>query len=303
MDSALTASALLAAFAAALLVTGLFLAAAALRGHDLPRGRPRTMARRPAWLVALLSAAQPPTMNRRQQQLRLLLLAVAATAVWLISGWLVAAIALGAIGVWLPWLLGSARAAQLHIDQLEAVAAWCRRMADTLAGGGAIGLTQAIVRTAVHAPDEIAEPVQRLARRMQAGQRDEQAALREFAASINDRVGDNVAAALMLALHQQSVGVARVLRQLADGVARDVRARREVEAQRAEPRQSMRMLLILQVAILVLLALVPTFAAPYGSAEGQLVMAVLLGGTAVLLVWMRRLAAGRPAPRFLGSRG
>ena len=31
-------------------------------------------------------------------------------------------------------------------------------------------------------------------------------------------------------------------------------------------------------------------------------MAMLLAGTAVLLVWMRRLANGRPAPRFLGTR-
>ena len=30
-------------------------------------------------------------------------------------------------------------------------------------------------------------------------------------------------------------------------------------------------------------------------------MAMLLAGTAVLLVWMRRLANGRPAPRFLGT--
>lgn len=297
----MSSPAVLAALAGTLLAIGVFLVVAGLRGHELPRGFGARF-RRPAWLERLLIAAQPPTVTRRQQQLRLLLLAATATAVWLISGWLVAAIAVAAIGVWLPWLLGSARAAQLHIDQLEAVAAWCRRMSDTLAGGGAMGLAQAIVRTAAHAPAEIAEPVQRLARRMQAGQQDEQVALREFAAAIEDRVGDNVAAALMLALHQQSVGVAPVLRQLADGVARDVRARREVEAQRAEPRQSMRMLLILQVAILVLLTLVPAFAAPYGTAEGQIVMAVLLVGTVVLLVWMRRLAAGRPAPRFLGGR-
>ena len=64
-------------------------------------------------------------------------------------------------------------------------------------------------------------------------------------------------------LHQQSGGVARVLRQLADGVARDVRARRDIEAERAEARQSMRMLLLIQAGVLGLLALVPGFAAPY----------------------------------------
>ena len=80
------------------------------------------------------------------------------------------------------------------------------------------------------------------------------AALREFADGIDDRVGDTVAAALLLAFDQQSGGVARVLRQLAAGVARDVRARRDIEAERAEARQSMRMLLLIQIGVLGLLA-------------------------------------------------
>jgi len=94
-----------------------------------------------------------------------------------------------------------------------------------------------------------------------------------------------------------------VLRQLADGVARDVRARREIEAARAESRQSIRILLIIQAGLLVLLAVVPTFAAPYGTPSGQVVMAVVLAGTAALLVWMRRLSLGRPSLRFFGSAG
>ena len=95
------------------------------------------------------------------------------------------------------------------------------------------------------------------------------AALREFADGIDDRVGDTVAAALLLAFDQQSGGVARVLRQLADGVARDVRARRDIEAERAEARQSMRMLLLIQAGVLGLLALVPGFAAPYRTPSGN----------------------------------
>ncbi len=108
-----------------------------------------------------------------------------------------------------------------------------------------------------------------------------------------------MAAALILALHQRSTGVARVLRQLADGVAREVRGRRAVEVERAEPRQSMRMLLLIQAAVLVFLALVPNFSAAYRTPVGQLIMAVLLVGTVALLLWMRRLALGQPAPRFL----
>jgi tight adherence protein B len=202
--------------------------------------------------------------------------------------------------------MGSGRAARENaarenIERIEALGAWCRRMADTLTGGGAVGLTQAITTSAGHAPDPIAAPVRRLAARIRTGDADQVGVLTEFADELNDRVADGVAAALALALHQQSGGIARVLRQLADGVARDVRARRDIEAERAEARQSIRMLLVIQAGVLGLLALLPGFAAPYRGPAGQLVMALLLAGTLGLLVWMRRLALGRPAPRFLSD--
>ena len=202
------------------------------------------------------------------------------SVVWAITGWPVAGMAVAVVGVWSPWLLGLGPAgAGEQIDRLEALGAWCRRMADTLSGGGAVGLAQAITTSAGHAPDPIAVPVRRLAARLRAGEPTSSGVLAEFADEIDDRVADRVAAALALALHQQSGGVARVLRQLADGVARDVRARRDIEAERAEARQSMRMLLLIQAGVLGLLALVPGFAAPYRDPAGQLVMAMLLAGT------------------------
>jgi hypothetical protein len=94
--------------------------------------------------------------------------------------------------------------------------------------------------------------------------------VREFADQLDHRVTDSVASALLLALHQQSSGVARVLPMLAVGIARDVRARRDIEAARAESRQSMsiRMLLLIQAAVLTMLAVVPTFAAHYATPVG-----------------------------------
>ena len=52
---------------------------------------------------------------------------------------------------------------------------------------------------------------------------------------------------------------------------------------------------------LAMLAVVPSFAAPYATPVGQTVMALLLAGTVALLVWMRRLALGNRPPRFLGT--
>jgi tight adherence protein B len=251
--------------------------------------------------ASVVASTRTPGRRTGQERVRVLACIAVGIVVWLVTGWPVVGVAVTAVGFWSPWLLGSAKVAQDRIKRSEALEAWCRRMADTLVGGGAVGLAQAIRVTAPHVDDAIDQPVATLARRLADEGASPTTALRGFADALDDRDGDAVAAAVMLALHQQSVGVARVLRQLADGLARDVRARRDIEAARAESRQSIKMLLVIQAGVLVLLALVPSFAAPYSSPTGQLVMATLLASTLALLVWMRRLALGRPASRFLGS--
>jgi tight adherence protein B len=255
--------------------------------------------RRRIRMLAVTSRA--PGLDERRQWVRRLGWCTTGAVVWALTGWPITGIAVAAAGVWTPWLLGAGRVVQDRMARLEALEGWCRRMADTLVGGGAVGLAQALTVSAEHVDPVIAEPVAQLASRLRDGSLDTGAAVREFADALDDRVSDTVAAAVLLALRQQSAGVARILRQLADGVARDVRARRDIEAARAEPRQSIKMLLVIQGAVLGMLALVPSFAAPYGTVAGQSVMAILLTGTVALLVWMRRLTLGRRAPRFLGS--
>lgn len=294
-------SAALAAIAGAVLAAGLFLLV--IGGWRAREPRIRPPSRWARQLRSIRDAAHAPGQDRRRHRLRVGGWTIAGLAVWIGSGWPAAGIALTGVGIWGSWLLGSARIAQERIATLEALEAWCRRMADTLTGGGAMGLAQAITVSANHVGEPIAPAVRQLARQIRDPDADASAGLRAFADAVDDRVGDVVAAALLLALRQQSTGIARVLRQLADGVARDVRARRDVEAARAESRQSIRMLLIIQGGVLVMLALVPAFAAPYATALGQTVMALLLAGTTTLLIWMRRLALGQPSPRFLGSPG
>lgn len=285
-----------AVLAGASLASALVIIAATRLIH---RADPKPSQPAPAWLIRTRRALR--TGRSTSVRRRFLVWGAVGLAVWVVSGWPVAGIAVAAAGVWLPWLLGSARVAQDRLATVEALEAWCRRMSDTLTGGGAIGLAQAIVTTSTRVDDPIAPAVTALARTLQSDRGDPARALRDFADAVDDRVGDAIAAALMLALHQQSVGVADVLRQLADGVARDVRARRDIEASRAESRQSIRMLLVIQAGLLVLLAMVPSFAAPFGTPVGQIVMASLLAATAGLLVWMRRLSLGRRPPRFLAD--
>ena len=283
------------AFAAGgLIAVGLMLAL--LGAHSGRTAGPPSRWRRIA--RAVWSATRQPETGSRW---RLISWCGVGVAVWSVTGWPVAGLAVSATGLWAPWLLGSGRVISERLDRLEALEGWCRRMADMLSGGGAMGLAQAITISAGHVDEAIEGPVGRLAaglsdRSVAAG-----VAVREFADAMDDRVADTVAAALLLALQQQSGGIARVLRLLADGVARDVRARRDIEAARAESRQSIRMLLLIQAGVLAMLAVVPSFAAPYATTVGQAVMALLLASTVALLVWMRRLALGARPPRFLGT--
>lgn len=248
-------------------------------------------------LARVLRKVRPTSPTER---LRILAWVIGGIAAAALTGWPVIGLALVCTGTWLPWLLGSTRVAREQIEVLANLATWCRRMADVLVGGGAAGLTEAIIGSGDSAPERIAVPVRRLAAALRHGREDRVTALASFADEIDDRVADSISAALTLALLHQTPGVGMVLRQLATSVEREVRSRREVEADRAEPRQSIVMLLVIQAGVFVLLALAPGFADAYRTLGGQLVMATLLMGTAALLIWMRRLALGSAAPRFLG---
>ncbi len=65
-------------------------------------------------------------------------------------------------------------------------------------------------------------------------------ALRAFADELDDSTGDLVAANLILGARRRGAGLASVLEGLAESVAADVRARRQVEADRAKPRATAR---------------------------------------------------------------
>lgn len=220
-------------------------------------------------------------------------------AVWILSGWPVAGIGCAAAVVALPWLLGSNAVANRRLDRIEALEQWCRGMADRLAGGGGTGLVQTIRESTRRAPEPIAAEVRVLAARLASMDWGYTAALQAFADDLDDPTGDDVAAALMLALDRQGGGVADILRRLAAQVAREVRSRDEVEAERAQPRQAMRVLLMMLGLLIVASVFIPQLHQGYSTVTGQIVMAVLLAFAGLMLVRMRTLAVGKPSPRFL----
>jgi Flp pilus assembly protein TadB len=230
---------------------------------------------------------------------RILIALVAGFAVLALTRWPVAAVAVGTGVVFLPrlTLTGNQRKRTARLEGLEQ---WIRRLADLLTASK--GLEEAIEASARSAPAAIAEPVTALARRLSA-RTGAETALRAFAADIDDPAGDRIAAALIIATGRRGGAVRDVLNALAGLLARDVAARREIEAERAQHLTTVRWIAGFVGGFTVFALLNRHYSAPYGSALGELVLALVAGLYAAGLAWLHHLGS-IPAPgRFLNQPG
>jgi len=277
--------ALVPAFAGALIVAGLLGAVVALRPTAVPEKR-----------AASHRMRRLQNLDRTNRMLLLVGLAGGVLA-WLVTGWLLALAAVPVAAVGLPMLLSSGSAAS-RIERLEAMEEWTRSLSGVLTVG--VGLEQALVATLRSTPAPIAPEVTRLVARLRARWVTEDA-LRTFADELDDSTGDLIAANLILAARRRGAGLSSVLEGLAESVAADVRARRQVEADRAKPRATARWVTLISASVLVILAVSGTYVEPYRTPLGQVVLVTLLTAYVATLVWMKRMALGRNLPRFLES--
>jgi Flp pilus assembly protein TadB len=279
--------ALVPALAGALIVAGVIGVVVGLRPAPVPENRPRS--RRVRRLQSL------------DRTTRLLLLGGlgAGVVAWLVTGWALAVIAVPVATVGLPILLSAGSAAS-RIQRLEAMEEWTRSLSGVLTIG--VGLEQALAATLRSTPAPIAPEVTRLVARLRARWVTEDA-LRAFADELDDSTGDLIAANLILGARRRGAGLSSVLEGLAESVAADVRARRQVEADRAKPRATARWVTLISAGVLVILAVSGTYVAPYKSPLGQVILIALLSAYVAALVWMKRMAQGRNLPRFLDARG
>ncbi len=253
---------------------------------------------------APVSERPPSRRGGRLQSLdrrtRMLLLAGtgAGSIAWLITGWALAVVAVPVAAVGLPMLLSSGSAAA-RIERLEAMEEWTRSLSGVLTVG--VGLEQALVATLRSTPSAIEPEVTRLVARLRARWVTEDA-LRAFADELDDSTGDLIAANLILGARRRGAGLASVLDGLAESVAADVRARRQVEADRAKPRATARWVTMISAGVLLILAVSGTYVAPYKSPLGQVILVALLTAYVATLIWMKRMAMGRNLPRFLDAR-
>ena len=279
-------TALLAAVFGTMIVAGLIALVLAVRPHT-PVARP--VRPRPRLLTAVAG------MSPRS---RMVLVASVAAGLLIAAttGWVTAMVIAPVAALGLPYLLAPpATAAQIR--RVEAMEEWTRSLAGVLGAG--VGLEQALTATLRSTPEPIRPEVTQLVARLRA-RWDTEAALRAFADDLDDVTGDLVAANLILAARRRNRSLAHVLHGIAESVAEDVSSRRRVEAGRAKPRGSARLVTGFSLTVLVVLAVTGDYVAPYGTSAGQIILLVLLTAYAGALFWMKQMAQGHPFPRFLG---
>jgi Flp pilus assembly protein TadB len=271
----------LAGVAGGLFVTGVLLLIRELtRKQPLPgtppgRGRQLTVATRKRLLIAIGTG--------------LVVLAV--------TRWPVAGIVAVAAVLFLP-KISSTRAARHRVAVLEGLEQWTRRLSDMLTASR--GLEDALEASARSAPAAIEPAVTRLARRL-AARTGTEAALRAFAAEIDDPAGDRIAAALIIATGRRGGGVRDVLNSLAIMLSRDVAARRDIEAERAQHRATVKWLTMFVVGFTIFAVLNRSYSAPYGTAAGELVLAFVAALYAGGLIWLNHLGSVPVPGRFLAE--
>ena len=248
------------------------------------------------------SLSTPPRTTTRirigpRSRTRLLIAVCAGLATFALTRWPVATIAAALAVVFVPRIMSS-RTERHRAAVLEGLEQWTRRVADLLSAS--LGPEEALEASARQAPAAIGPAVRALSRRL-AGRADTEAALRAFAAEIDDPAGDRIAAALIIATGRRGGAVRDVLNALAVMLARDVATRREIEADRAQHRTTVKWLTLFVLGFTVFAVLNRSYSAPYGSVPGQVVMALVTALYAGGLLWLNHLGSVPVPGRFLAA--
>ena len=221
-----------------------------------------------------------------------------AVLLWWATGWPVAGFATAAGVVGLPPVLTPTRPRRA-LALAEALAAWTRRLADLLTSGSG-GLEHALLRSAATTPEPLTGPVRRLSEHLR--NHGAEPALRAFAAELQDPAVDEIVLALLLRLQHGGRGLADALTTHAEALAAEATSRREIEADRATARTTVRCLIGITLALFAGLVLFARdYLAPIDTPVGQGVLAAAAVIAAGALWWMHRLSTTTPATRYVNT--
>jgi Flp pilus assembly protein TadB len=222
---------------------------------------------------------------------------VVSVAVWMITGWTAAAVGAGGLAGYAAASILGRRDRPGDLDvRLDALAVWCEQLRDLLRAGAM--LPSAIAATTATVPTPLVDAVVTLSARLE---REHPArAFRRFADTVDDQVGDLVASVLLTAT-EHSGNTAHLLTELAATTRSRVERHKLIEAERAGTRNDARIIIVIAVGglIAMLAGARSEYMAPYRSATGQVVLAVVFAMFASAIWWTQRLSRIPPAPRFL----
>jgi Flp pilus assembly protein TadB len=256
----------------------------------------------------VVDATRPPGRLTRwwaHQRSPLLMLRVAvavivALVVGVVTRWPVAAIGVGAFVAFYPALVGGSKLELRQIERLDAVVSWTEALRDTTAAHA--GLEQAIAATADKSAPAIRPALLRLTGHLRTRVPLEDALL-DLAEQL-DHAADMIIAALINNVRRRGDGLVQVLTGLAVAGREELDLRRKINASRSEDRRAVALMMPFVVGVAVFLALfADAFVAPYRTAAGQLVLALVLALFATAFAWIRKLAGGRAPSRFLARAG
>lgn len=212
----------------------------------------------------------------------------AVTGLWL----LVVLIPLVTFGV--PWMLRTGDEAGM--SRLDALEAWTRGLAGLTVVGG--GIEHILAASRDNCPDAIRAEVTRLVARINSRVTTTQA-LQLFADELDDETADLVVAQLILKADMRGSGLAKALEDLADSIQSEIRMRRQIETDRSGGRNELRIVTYMTVAVLVLILVARSYAAPYSTALGQVILAGYLLFDAAMLLLARKISQSKPGTRVL----
>lgn len=242
---------------------------------------------------------QSRTSRRRTQQLAAGV--VVGIGVLVVTRWIVLAVVLGVLIAFWDRAFGGVRQERAAIGRMEGLAGWIEALRDTIAG--AVGLEQAIPATAVNAAPSIRPSLNLLVDRLRV--RDPLPdALMKFSEDLDDPSADLVVAALILNARLRGPGLRDVLTALATSARDELDVRRRVESSRRSTRRSVQVVVGVILGVATLLVLFNrAYVEPYGTVQGQLVLAVVLGVFGLSVLWLRRLSGVSEPERFLITPG
>lgn len=213
-----------------------------------------------------------------------------------VTRWPVAGVAAASLGwAWID-LFGGRVARERDVERTEAIASWAEMLRDTMSG--AHGLEEALITSAGIAPAPIRPEVTALAIRLEREPLD--SALRGFAQNLAHPSGDLVVTALTLAAQGAVGDLNELLGMLALSAREEAAMRLRVDTARARLRTAVRVIAIVTgLTALGLVLLNRPYLDVYGSAVGQLVLALVAGIWAGALWWLSRMSKFLAPERFL----